>query len=69
MPRVMFFDAFRQQTLASALSSASERGAAAFRFHARAKPVLAFARAFGWLKGAFHIVDRNGASRPRKRLS
>jgi hypothetical protein len=55
----MFFNAFRQQTLASALPPPREGGTSAFRFHPRAKSVLTFARAFGWLKSAFH----NGTGR------
>lgn len=56
MARVVAFDAFRQQTFAAALATARERGASAFRLHARAKTVLAFACAFGRLVGAFHFV-------------
>jgi hypothetical protein len=45
MPRVLNFRAFRQQPFAPALTTPGERGASAFRLHARAKTVLAFARA------------------------
>jgi hypothetical protein len=38
----MDFSALRQQTLATALTPAGERGATAFRAHARAKAVLLF---------------------------
>jgi hypothetical protein len=54
MPRVMFLDAFWQQTLATALAPSGECGAPAFGAHARAKTVLAFSSAFGWLESAFH---------------
>ena len=54
MPRVMFLDAFWQQTLATALAPPGECGAPAFRAHARAKTMLAFSSALGWLKSAFH---------------
>jgi hypothetical protein len=54
MPRVVFLDTFWQQTLATALAPPGECGAPAFGAHARAKTVLAFSSALGWLKGAFH---------------
>jgi hypothetical protein len=38
----MDFYAFRQQTLAAALPTSSERGPPAFRAHPRAKSVLLF---------------------------
>lgn len=52
--RVVPLDAFRQQTFAAALATTRERGASAFRLHARAESVLAFARALAWLIRAFH---------------
>jgi hypothetical protein len=51
-------DAAREQTFASPLATTSERGAAAFGFHTGAKTMLAFARAFGRLIGAFHKAGR-----------
>jgi len=53
----MDFDAFRQQPLASALTTPSENGAPAFGLHARAEAELPFARALGCLIGAFHKMD------------
>jgi hypothetical protein len=55
----MEFDAFRQQTFATALASAGERGAAGLGFHAGAEAVLAFARALGWLVSAFHKSEQS----------
>ena len=54
----MILDTLRQQTLAASLSATRESGAATLRFHARAKPMLAFARPFGWLVGAFHLPTK-----------
>src|SRR5437870_9196025 len=60
----MILDALRQQTFASSLSPARESSAAALRFHARAKTMLAFARSFRCLIGAFHgMVERDGNSK------
>jgi len=57
----MILDALRQQTFASSLSPARESGAAALCFHARAKTMLAFARSFRCLIGAFHgAMERTG---------
>ncbi len=50
----MFLDTFWQQTFATALAPSGEGGASAFGAHARAKTVLAFSSALGWLKSAFH---------------
>ena len=50
----MHFRALRQQTLATALTPPRERGASAFRAHARAKAVLLFAGALRALKCPFH---------------
>jgi len=47
-------DTFRQEALATALSPTRQRGTATFGSHARAKSMLAFARALGWLKCTFH---------------
>src|SRR5437870_3117205 len=51
----MIFDTLRKQTFAATLSSTRKGGAAALRFHARAKTMLAFTRTFRWLIGAFHL--------------
>jgi hypothetical protein len=45
MPRVLNFGAFRQQPLPAALTPPRQCGPSALCFHARAKTVLAFARA------------------------
>jgi hypothetical protein len=58
MPREMFLNAFWQQTLATALTSPRERGSSTFGAHARAKTVLLFSSALGWLKSAFHSEAR-----------
>lgn len=50
----MHFRAFRQQTLATALTPTSERGASTFRAHARTKTVLTFPGALRALESAFH---------------
>lgn len=54
MARVMPVNAFRQQTFATALPPARERGATALSPHTSAKAMLAFARSLGWLISAFH---------------
>jgi hypothetical protein len=59
MPREMFLNTFWQQTLATALASSRERGASTFGAHARAKTVLLFSSALGWLKSAFHSEARS----------
>ena len=59
--RVMILDAFREKTLAATLPPTRESGAATLCFHARAETVLAFARSFRCLIGAFHgMVERMG---------
>jgi hypothetical protein len=50
----MPLNAFRQQALATALTSPRQSGASAFSAHPGAKSMLAFAGAFGGLKCAFH---------------
>ena len=60
VPRVMPLRAFWQQTLAAPLPPSCECGASTFAFHAGAESVLTFARAFGWLIGAFHIRKKLG---------
>jgi hypothetical protein len=52
--------AFWQQALADPLPPSCECGASTFALHARAESVLTFARAFGWLIGAFHIRKNLG---------
>jgi len=56
--REMAIDAFRQQAFASALATAGECGASAFRPHPRPKTVLALACSLGWLKSAFHRAEK-----------
>ena len=66
----MILDALRQQTFASSLSPARESGAAALCFHARAKTMLAFARSFRCLIGAFHgAMERTGTVKVTLSLS
>jgi hypothetical protein len=70
MAGVMILDTFRQQTFAASLSPTRESGAAALCFHARTKTMLAFARSFRCLVGAFHAaVDRTGTVKVTLRLS
>jgi hypothetical protein len=52
--------AFWQQALAAPLTPSCECGASTFAFHAGTESVLTFARAFGWLIGAFHIRKKLG---------
>jgi hypothetical protein len=52
----MMLHTFGQQTFAASLSPARESGAATFCFHARTKTMLAFARSFRCLIGAFHFL-------------
>jgi len=59
MAGVMILDTLRQQTFAASLSPTRESGAAALRFHARTKTMLAFARSFRCLIGAFHLLTVN----------
>ena len=63
MAREMALNAFRQESLASALATSREGGASAFRPHACPKTVLPLARSFRWLIGAFHKAEN---SRPRE---
>jgi hypothetical protein len=55
VPRVMQLHALWQQALAAPLTPPCESRASTFAFHAGAKSVLTFARAFRWLISAFHI--------------
>jgi len=57
MTNVMLFDAFREQSLAAALSAPCEDRAAAFGSHAGAKTVLTLPRSLGWLVSAFHKTE------------
>jgi len=54
----MHFHAFRQKTLATALTTPRECDAPAFRAHARAKTMLIFSSALRALESAFHTVGR-----------
>lgn len=54
----MFLDAFRQQTLATALTAARQGRPTAFGTHAGAETVLAFACSLGWLVSAFHKTEQ-----------
>ena len=58
VPGVMPLDTFGQEPLATALAAAGESRAAALGFHACPKTVLAFARSFRWLIGAFHKAEK-----------
>jgi hypothetical protein len=58
----MVFDALGQETLSSALPPTGKGSPATFRFHPRAKTVLAFARAFRWLVSAFHSENPSGGN-------
>src|SRR5690242_11273878 len=61
--------ALRKQTFTTALTTAGERGAATFRAHASAEPVLLFPRSFGALQCPFHNksrVRRDGAGMLRR---
>jgi hypothetical protein len=51
----MIFGAFWKQTFAPALPPSRKSRATALRFHAGAKPMLAFPRPFRGLIGAFHL--------------
>jgi len=54
VPGVVALCAFRQKTFTSSLAASGESGAAAFGTHTGAESVLAFARPFRGLIGAFH---------------
>jgi len=70
MAGVMIFDTLRQQTFTASLSPTREGGTAPLRFHARAKTMLAFARSFRCLIGAFHgAVEGTGTVKVTLRLS
>lgn len=62
----MAFDALWEKTFAPALAPTCERGASAFSAHACAKSMLAFTRAFGRLKSAFH---NTGCARDARRAT
>ena len=55
----MILHTFGQQTFAPALAPTRQSGAATLRFHTRAKTMLAFARSFRCLIGAFHLLTVN----------
>ncbi len=52
----MNLNALRQETLASMLATTAENRATALGLHACAEAELLFARAFGRLVGALHVV-------------
>jgi len=54
----MTLDALWQQSLASALATARERGASALGPHPRPKTVLLLAGPFRWLISAFHKAEK-----------
>jgi hypothetical protein len=56
----MIFHAFRQQALATALTTSGQGGSTAFGFHPRTKPVLALAGSFRCLVGSFHAAAVRG---------
>jgi hypothetical protein len=55
----MMLYTFGQQTFAASLPPARESGTATLCFHARTKTMLAFARSFRCLVGAFHLLTVN----------
>jgi len=55
----MMLHTFGQQTFAASLPPARESGTATLCFHARTKTMLAFARSFRCLIGAFHLLTVN----------
>ena len=60
----MMLHTFGQQAFAASLPPARESGTATLCLHPRAKTMLAFARSFGCLIGAFHgMVERDGNSK------
>ena len=63
MARVVDFHTLWQESLAAALASPRKDGTAVFGFHAGAKPELPFARALGWLIGAFHKSRKSVAGK------
>jgi hypothetical protein len=56
--REVKFDAFWQQTFATALAPARQRSASGFGLHARTETVLLLAGALGWLIRAFHKTEK-----------
>jgi len=59
MARVVELDAFRQEPLTATLPPARQCRTATFCLHARAKAMLAFACALGWLISPFHKAKNN----------
>jgi len=55
----MMLHTFGQQTFAASLPPARKSGTATLCFHARTKTMLAFARSFRCLIGAFHLLTVN----------
>jgi hypothetical protein len=64
----MILNTFRQQTFAASLSPTRESGAAALCLHPRAKTMLAFARSFRRLIGAFHLPAVKWTGKVKVRL-
>jgi hypothetical protein len=58
MSEVMSLDAFRQQTLATALTAPRKGRATTFGTHPGAETVLTFACSLGWLVSAFHKTKK-----------
>jgi len=56
----MIFHAFRQEALATALTTSGQDGPTALGFHPRTKPVLALAGSFRWLVGSLHAAAVRG---------
>jgi hypothetical protein len=55
---VVNLNAFREQTLATALPTARQRGTARLCLHTRTKSMLAFARSLRWLVSPFHKTEK-----------
>lgn len=60
MAGVMPVNAFGEQSLATALAPARQSGPATLGSHPRTETMLAFARSFRWLIGAFHNGELAG---------
>ena len=61
MSDIMSLDAFRQQTLATALTAPRKGRATTFGAHPGAETVLTFAGSLGWLVSAFHKTEKVSA--------
>lgn len=58
MSEVMSLDAFRQQTLATALAAPRKGRATTLGTHPGAETVLTLAGSLGWLVSAFHKTEK-----------